>query len=108
MIELLCHLTGDYTLQNAWMAQNKVKAWLPAIVHASIYSTVFLLMLQPSWYAMAVIFGTHLLIDRFRLAKYWTKAIGVSDEPAWLGTWLLIINDNVIHLWINHLALRYL
>jgi hypothetical protein len=30
------------------------------------------------------------------------------DAPVWLATWLLIIADNIIHITINGLALRYL
>ena len=109
MIEqILCHLAGDYTFQNSWMAKGKTQRWLPAAVHAAVYSSVFALVLCPSVAAMSVIFVTHVMIDRFRLARYWTKFIGVDDEPAWLGVWLLIINDNTWHLWINYLALRCL
>ena len=31
-----------------------------------------------------------------------------TDRPAWLTTWLLIIADNIIHVIINGIALRYL
>lgn len=123
MNPLLCHLWGDYILQSDWMALNKTKAWLPATVHALIYSLTFLL-LRPSLAAWLVIFGTHLLIDRFRLARYvvWAKnwagpnlswemckATGYPpSRPEWMTVWLLIIADNVLHLTINSLALRYL
>lgn len=30
------------------------------------------------------------------------------DAPIWLSTWLLIIADNILHITINGLALRYL
>ncbi len=30
------------------------------------------------------------------------------DRPPWLAVWLLIIADNVMHVLINGLALRYL
>ena len=39
---LLGHLTGDYLLQNEWMAMNKSKnhivGWTAAIVHCWIYT----------------------------------------------------------------------
>lgn len=136
MPELICHLLGDYVFQNHWMANNKVKAWWPALVHALIYSLMFV-MLKPSLVAWLVIFGTHLLIDRFRLAKYWVEWYGVGepgqlwqekyrktimppeDWAVWedymdnsaeyaVAVWLLIIVDNTFHLTINHLALKYL
>lgn len=123
MPELICHLLGDYVFQNHWMATNKVRAWVPAIIHASIYSSPFLL-LRPSWQAMAVIFGTHLIIDRFRLAGYWVRFFGIGceswfqrnypttpispDAPPFLSVWLLIIVDNTFHLAINHAAIKCL
>lgn len=107
MPELLCHLGGDYVLQNQWMADNKVRAWWPAIVHAAIYTAVFLTITN-SPLALAIIFSTHAIIDRFRLAKYWTTFYGIGKGvPDWLSVWLLIIVDNTFHLTINHLALTY-
>lgn len=158
MPQLLCHLFGDYVLQSDWMAQNKTKAHWPAFVHALLYSLLFLplcLHAQTGWYrlgedgqwhfyqtsrfqwaAWLVIFGTHFLIDRYRLARYvvWAKnwlapysrtlweqrmswkaceRTGYVPEdrggpPAWMSVWLLIIADNTLHLTINYLALRYL
>lgn len=127
MPELISHLLGDYVFQNHWMATNKVRAWFPAIVHAAVYSLIFLLWLQPSWQAMAVIFGTHAIIDRYRLAGYWVRFYGIGCEscfqrynremmgwpptkpaPPFLAVWLLIIVDNTFHLVINHAALRLL
>jgi len=73
MIQLILHLWGDYILQSGWMANNKTKAWFPAIAHATIYSLPFLLI--GSWQAVFVIWSTHAVIDRFRLARYvcWAK-----------------------------------
>lgn len=150
MEQLILHLVGDYVTQSDWMASQKTTRYLPAFVHATVYSLPFLL-LRLSWIAFAIILGTHFLIDRFRLAKYvvWAKnfiappssyrdslcghndfeamvngcARGVipkyrwenckatgypSEAPIWLGTWLLIIADNTMHLAINYLSLRYL
>jgi len=71
-----------------------------------------------------MIFGTHELIDRYRLARYvvWTKNwLGPNrpwvecsmtgypaGRPTWLTVWLLIIADNICHICINGLALKYL
>jgi hypothetical protein len=78
MPQLLCHLFGDYILQSDWMAQNKTKAHWPAFVHALIYSLLFLpLCWNHGFHGLAwnVIFLTHFLIDRYRLARYvvWAK-----------------------------------
>lgn len=105
MTELLCHLFGDYVFQNQWMADNKVKRWFPAIVHATVYTAMFLTVTQ-SIVALAIIGSTHAVIDRFRLARYWVEwfKIGIG-APDFLRVWLLIIVDNSFHLAINHAAL---
>lgn len=105
---LICHLLGDYVLQNHWMATNKVRAWLPAIVHATVYMLPFLL-LSPSVLALAVMWSTHAAIDRYRLAGYWTRFYRIgTGAPDWLAVWLLIIVDNTFHLTINFLSVKYL
>jgi hypothetical protein len=118
---LLAHLTGDYLIQSDWMANEKTKRWLPAIVHGVTYTIPFLLFVH-SLPALAIICGTHILIDRFRLIKHliWLKNLlggSLSWEeanenngygkhvPIWMSTWLMIIADNTIHLLINTAAI---
>jgi hypothetical protein len=74
MSELLAHLTGDYLVQSDWMADQKTKAWLPAAAHSVTYTVPFLALTR-RWQPLAVIAGTHYVIDRYRLAKYvvWAK-----------------------------------
>ena len=104
MSQLICHLFGDYVFQSNWMAQNKTKAWIPALVHATVYTLMFLFITQ-SILALSIVWGTHLLIDRFRLAKYMRiDVFAVDDCPFWL----LIVIDNSWHLLINYLTLKYL
>ena len=133
MDQLIAHLVGDYVLQNHWMATRKTKAWWPAVVHVLLYGLPFLLLVDNAlqW---SVIVGTHLVIDRFRLAALWVRFWGngthgtvmrcldktmhawldpnfsteVDDAPPFLGVWLLILVDNVAHLTINYAALRWL
>lgn len=121
--QLYVHALGDYILQSDWMAINKTKAHVPAFVHAAVYSLPFGIF-GSSVTAWLVIFVTHFFIDRYRLARYivWLKnwigpnrpwieceATGYpADRPAWLTVWLLIIADNILHVGINALALRYL
>lgn len=124
MEQLLLHLWGDFLLQSDWQALNKTKRSFPAVVHALVYSLPFLLLTQ-SWAALAVICGTHFLIDRFRLARYvvfgknflgwpWPKWSDCSktgypsDRPDWLTVWLLIAADNTLHLTINYFTLLHL
>mgnify|MGYP007100057397 CR=1 FL=1 len=124
--QLIAHAVGDYVLQSDWMATEKTKRSTAAAVHALSYGLPFLL-LDPSLGAIAVIVVTHFFIDRFRLARFvvfgknffaprscwptWTdcNATGYpSARPPWLAVWLLIAADNVLHVLINALALRFL
>jgi hypothetical protein len=84
MTQLILHLIGDYVTQSDWMAQNKAKSTWAAFCHATVYSLPFLLI--GSLWAFLVIWSTHLLIDRFRLARFvvWAKNIIFSgDFWAW-------------------------
>jgi hypothetical protein len=116
--QLVAHAVGDYLLQSHWMATEKTKQHAAAAIHAVAYSLPFLMITQ-SWPALAVITGTHFLIDRFRLARFvvWAKngmrgpvtATGYADDvPAWLSVWLLIAADNILHVICNALAIRFL
>jgi hypothetical protein len=69
MEQLICHLIGDYILQSDWMANNKTNKTVACLAHCLTYTLPFL-FLTFSPFALIVIFGTHFLIDRFRLAKY--------------------------------------
>lgn len=124
MEQLILHLFGDYITQPHWMAENKTKNLWVASLHAAVYSLPFLL-LSPSAFGFFVIFASHALIDRYRLARdvvfaknkiaqpslLWSDASGTGyhkDVPPWLSVWLLILADNTIHLAINYAALRWL
>jgi hypothetical protein len=67
--QLVAHAVGDYVLQSDWMAQQKVKSHIPALVHAIFYTLPFL-FLSRSWKALLFILVTHFIIDRWRLARY--------------------------------------
>lgn len=122
--QIAAHLVGDYLIQSHWMATEKTRRHLPAAVHALSYGVPFL-VLRPSPAAMAVIVGTHFVIDRWRLARFacWAKnqvgprsarpaEVGTTgypaDTPVWLAVWLLIIADNTLHILINAVALEWL
>jgi len=114
---LLAHLLGDYILQSSWMASGKVKKWWPAACHAAVYTISVATVLRLSWRAVVVVAVSHLLIDRFRLARYLTFASNFlsppsawrkwsecnitgyyKELPSWLTVWLMIIVDNAIHI----------
>jgi hypothetical protein len=117
--QLLAHAVGDYILQSHRMATEKTKHSIAAALHAVTYGLPFLL-LTTSPAALAIIIGTHFVIDRWRLARFvcWAKnwpwqkkvtATGYPDDvPAWLSIWLMIAADNIMHITINGAALRCL
>jgi len=119
---LLAHLVGDYVLQTHYEAVEKTAHWLPAITHAAKYTAAFV-PLTRSPKALAVIGGTHLILDHYRLAKHvgWARnqlapkayrAVGLDnmgspDEvPFGLALALMFITDNTIHMCINEYALN--
>lgn len=125
---IVAHLVGDYLLQSHWMATRKTESWTAAIVHGLFYTIPFIFVTQ-SVPALAVICGTHIIIDRYRLAKYlmWAKnqlapnsdtrptwaetknnSGYPSDVPVWMATWLMIIADNTVHMLINAAAVVWL
>lgn len=126
IIALLAHFVGDYILQTHWMATQKTSRWLPAIVHGITYTLPFLFATH-SLAALLVIGLTHIVIDRFRLARHlmWfknqfapkdfrperseLKTTGYpANTPQWLSVWLMIIADNTAHVVINTLAIIFL
>lgn len=121
--QLVAHAIGDYVLQTHWMATEKTKRFSPAFWHAWSYTLPFI-FITTSMPALLVILVSHLLIDRYRLAKWvcWAKnqlapaghrfsptPTGYPQgAPDWLAVWLLIICDNVLHVLINAAAIKYL
>jgi len=122
--QLVAHAVGDYVLQSEWMATEKTKRSLPALVHCLTYTLPFLFLTQNP-YTLAVIAGTHFVIDRWHLARYvtwvknrpwpgsapWSECRQTGfhpDTPGWLAGWLVIIVDNVMHIVANGLALHFI
>lgn len=124
--QLVAHAVGDYLLQSDWMASEKVKRSAACLAHVATYFLPFLFITR-SLPALAVIIGTHFVIDRWRLARFvcwaknwiappgnndaWRYCTGtgyVEDKPAWMAVWLMIIADNTMHVLCNGLAIRLL
>ncbi len=122
--QLMAHVVGDYVLQSHWMAVEKGRGWGAAVLHGLSYMVPFLLLTH-SPLALLVISASHVVVDRYRLAKYvvWARntlggfhspweecsTTGMPMEvPAYLSAWLMIIVDNVIHVLINAAAIRWL
>lgn len=124
MEQLLAHLVGDYLLQTTYMAEQKIRSWPVAMLHAIVYTLPFTFITLSPW-ALAVICFTHALIDRYRLAHYVSRVRNMVGDPknwrvyatdtgypettpAWMAVWLVIITDNTLHLLTNYLAIKYL
>ncbi|MFB4312953.1 DUF3307 domain-containing protein [Actinomadura sp. 21ATH] len=124
---ILAHLVGDYVLQSGWMAERKKTRWWPATVHGVTYTLPFLVLtLSPA--ALAVICVTHIVIDRYQLARYvrWateqmappgqrpdrsaiTANLGSGPgTPPGIAHMMRIVIDNTMHLLINAAALTWL
>ena len=127
-------MVGDYLIQSHWMASEKTKHWWPAIAHGITYTLPYgAINLLPNMAdtvsipALLVIASTHIVIDRFRLARHvvwlknqagpkkhrpiWAdaKATGYpSNTPPWLAVWLMIVADNTLHLLINTTSIIWL
>ncbi len=122
--QLVAHAVGDYLLQSEWMATEKTKRSLAALAHCLTYILPFLFLTQNP-VTLAVIGGTHFVIDRWQLARYvawaknrpwpgsasWAESRETGyhpDTPRWLSGWLVIIVDNILHILTNGLALHYI
>lgn len=119
--QLFCHLIGDYFLQTDYIATNKKKYWQISLLHAFSYASCFVVLNISVW-AFVVIFLTHWFIDGTNIVamlnqyrnqdfigcdSYGNKD-GFGDRPDHIRHWLLIIQDNTLHLIINYFAIMYL
>ncbi len=122
--QLVAHAVGDYLLQSEWMAREKTWQPLAALAHSVLYVVPFLFITRNPL-TLAVIGGTHFIVDHWHLARYiawlknrpwpgsrpWSecKATGFSpDTPVWAAGWLVVIIDNIVHILINGLAIHWL
>lgn len=70
---ILCHLIGDYVLQNDFIAKTKGENWYHLLVHCLLYCLPFLIMFGLVW-ELLVVFIAHIIIDslkaRYKLISY--------------------------------------
>jgi hypothetical protein len=99
---LLGHLTGDYLLQNQWMALNKSKntwiGWLTATVHCILYTfavCLFMWNFHPIW--ILAVFCSHFFIDKFGLGEIYMKYIKGNG----LRDYINDVDDTYSRTWIN-------
>lgn len=111
---LIGHLIGDYLLQNDWMALNKKKFYIPAILHCLVYSlTIVVCSNMFSIYFFLTIFISHFVLDKYDfLVKWFTLIrpatfIKVDDDYKPLAYIIYIVTDNGIHLIGNYYLYQY-
>ena len=138
MEQLLVHLFADYWLQNDWMALNKKEKWFPAIVHGIIYTLPFLLLTRSIAALIIictthVVIDHTNIVQKLNQIKNWDfkedtccsfipdnyighsfsqlnfkLKDGYTGRLAFIRIWLIIIQDNILHLIINYLSIKYL
>ena len=60
---LACHFVGDFAFQSTWMSVEKGKSWEVNFYHCATYTAVFVLFAHPSLIAVAILLGTHFVVD---------------------------------------------
>jgi len=110
MIQFILHLFGDFVLQNDWMAINKGNyskhGYLACFTHCLVYSIPFLIIATPL--QVSLVFATHFIIDKYGLARRWTKFYKVGsrlDFNNWLHIYLIFMVDMTMHLFCNYLII---
>lgn len=110
MIQLILHLLGDYVFQNQWMTENKTKKSLKgifaALLHSLIYSILFFIFLI-NWKGLIVIFISHLIIDKYDIARLWVRIINNAGKRKVVNNGIRIVVDNTFHLIINYFVIIY-
>ena len=128
--QIIAHFIGDFLLQNHWMTANKTKRWIPAIIHSFFYTLPFIPLCTQNPFTLFIIMSTHAIEDRYYLIKHfiaWKNRIGncqkigllkfndidedtgaVEGTPDWIAKPMLWIQDNVLHLLINGLAIYFI
>lgn len=75
---ILGHLTGDFLLQNKWMAMNKQGSTWKCGVHCLIYTLSVVsftwVYIKNIWW-VPIVFLSHFIVDRWALADKWLELI---------------------------------
>lgn len=104
---LIGHLIGDFLLQSSWMAKNKATKWLPLLVHVAIYTvvvSVFGVMSGGlSLAAIALIFFSHIVLDRKTFVAFWVRKVQTAKGPE--QAWLCIVADQIFHIIVLAIAI---
>ena len=117
MLQLICHLVGDYWFQTDQMALNKKektrKGLLLCILYCVLYSLPFLILVH--WTGVIAIAIGHFVMDRYHWLDHliaWKNRVkdvdnfGFSPErPKMLALFLYIVHDNAFDLLWNYLII---
>ena len=74
---ILCHLLGDYVLQNDFIAKSKGSNWYHLFVHCAIYLVPFIVVFGLNW-KILFLFVTHMIVDP--LKARWNKISYFQDQ----------------------------
>lgn len=94
--QVVAHLIGDYILQSDWMANEKTKKNVAAVVHGFFYALPFLILTGGRDFSFFAIWLSHYLIDHFRLARYLvyaknflspSRTLQTDSTPAKFARW---------------------
>lgn len=73
----ICHLIGDYVLQNDYIAKTKCTNWYHLLVHSVLYCVPFIFLLELHYIFLLAI--SHFIIDaakaRYNVIDYKTDQI---------------------------------
>lgn len=104
---LIGHLIGDFLLQTSWMAKNKATKWLPLLAHVAVYtvvvSVVGILSGGLSLAAIALIFFSHIVLDRKTFVTFWVRKVQTAKGSE--QAWLCIVADQIFHIIILAIAI---
>jgi hypothetical protein len=102
---IIAHLVGDYLVQTEFEAMNKAlgRFWNRALIsHCLKYTLSFVpvivLLGMPLWW-LAVIYGTHMVLDRRWFITGWRKYVTRNSEQSIQATfWLTVVIDQIFHV----------
>ena len=94
---LLGHLTGDYILQNSWMALNKKQHLSICMLHCAVYTFCVCagLTLFNVPFSLILVLGiylSHIVLDATSLVDKWMKFYGITSFTTCIPS--RINNDN--------------
>ena len=85
IVLFVCHLVGDFLLQNHWMQRKSMSSFVCS-VHVAAYALPFLFVFYEtgwSWWLLVAILIQHWLQDRFALHLMWMRLYRQTTPDLW-------------------------